>query len=146
MLCIPPWTHCLPRGSICLKQHVSGGVTRSPNSFITSENARRAQKYHSLTMPASDQPERFPTVADDESNAPRLISCMSVMAAMSLLFMVLRFWCKKRYNKVIGWDDHILVISWVCSSPRPPKNTTFPPPFLGSCTGCPVPDPRQARH
>ncbi|AEO54629.1 hypothetical protein MYCTH_2297381 [Thermothelomyces thermophilus ATCC 42464] len=32
---------------------------------------------------------------------------------MSLLFMALRFWCKRRYHKVIGLDDYILIFSWM---------------------------------
>ncbi|KAL2198442.1 hypothetical protein P885DRAFT_32891 [Corynascus similis CBS 632.67] len=32
---------------------------------------------------------------------------------MSLLFMALRFWCKMKYNKTIGWDDCILIFGWM---------------------------------
>lgn len=41
---------------------------------------------------------------------------MSIMTTMALVFMVLRFICKGRYGKPVGWDDYILASSWVCMS------------------------------
>ncbi|KAK4245594.1 hypothetical protein C7999DRAFT_16216 [Corynascus novoguineensis] len=32
---------------------------------------------------------------------------------MSLFFMALRFWCKMKHHKAIGWDDCILIIGWM---------------------------------
>ncbi|KAK3303461.1 uncharacterized protein B0T15DRAFT_504680 [Chaetomium strumarium] len=48
-----------------------------------------------------------------ESNASRIVASMSGLAAMSLAFMTLRLSCKKHYGKIIGWDDYILVCSWI---------------------------------
>ncbi|KAK4241732.1 hypothetical protein C8A03DRAFT_40827 [Achaetomium macrosporum] len=52
-------------------------------------------------------------MASTDSNASRIVSCMSAMVAMSLGFMTLRLFCKKYYGKIFGWDDYILTCSWL---------------------------------
>jgi hypothetical protein len=52
----------------------------------------------------------------NDSNASRIVATMSALAALSLAFMTLRLFCKKHYGKIFGWDDYILVCSWVIQS------------------------------
>ncbi|KAH7146106.1 hypothetical protein EDB81DRAFT_842367 [Dactylonectria macrodidyma] len=49
-----------------------------------------------------------------DTTAPRIMTTMWVMTGVSAIFMSLRFFCKHRYGKATGWDDSILVFSWVC--------------------------------
>lgn len=53
-------------------------------------------------------------MADTDSSAPRLLTSLAILAAMSLFFLTLRLWCKQRYGKRISWDDYIMACSWVC--------------------------------
>ncbi|KAF2453484.1 hypothetical protein BDY21DRAFT_126629 [Lineolata rhizophorae] len=47
-----------------------------------------------------------------QDNGPRIVISMWVMTGVASLFMGLRFFCKRRYSKVIGSDDFILFASW----------------------------------
>ncbi|KAK1750344.1 hypothetical protein QBC47DRAFT_455275 [Echria macrotheca] len=49
----------------------------------------------------------------EETNGPRIVLSLAVMTGVSLLLMVLRFFCKARYDKRFGWDDHLLAASWI---------------------------------
>ncbi|KAK3684140.1 hypothetical protein B0T22DRAFT_354499, partial [Podospora appendiculata] len=49
----------------------------------------------------------------EETNGPRIVTSLTVMTGVSLLLMVLRFFCKARYGKKFGWDDHLLLASWI---------------------------------
>lgn len=49
-----------------------------------------------------------------ESSAPRVAVSLSVMTGVAFIFMVIRFSCKLRYNKLFGLDDHMLTASWIC--------------------------------
>ncbi|KAK3373011.1 hypothetical protein B0T24DRAFT_527533 [Lasiosphaeria ovina] len=50
----------------------------------------------------------------EETNGPRIVISLSVMTGVSLVLMLLRFFCKARYGKRFGWDDHLLSASWLC--------------------------------
>ena len=56
-----------------------------------------------------------------ETNAPKIVIALLALSTASLVFMVLRFFCKGRYSKQFGWDDYIIAFSWV--SPRPIRFT-----------------------
>ncbi|ERS95314.1 uncharacterized protein SPSK_01850 [Sporothrix schenckii 1099-18] len=49
-----------------------------------------------------------------ETNAPRIVVSLSVMTGVALVFMVLRFFCKVRFHKTFGVDDHMLAAAWAC--------------------------------
>ncbi|KAK3314369.1 hypothetical protein B0H66DRAFT_504351, partial [Apodospora peruviana] len=50
----------------------------------------------------------------EETNGPRIVISLSIITSVSLVMMVLRFFCKARYSKKFGWDDHLLSASWIC--------------------------------
>lgn len=56
---------------------------------------------------------------EEETNGPRIVISLTVMTGISLLMMMLRFFCKARYGKRFGWDDHLLGASWVGPSLLP---------------------------
>ncbi len=39
-----------------------------------------------------------------------------LLAALSAVFLVLRLFCKFKTHRGLWWDDHVLIVSWVCSS------------------------------
>lgn len=49
----------------------------------------------------------------EETNGPRIVISLSIVTGISLLLMLVRFFCKARYGKKFGWDDHLLSASWV---------------------------------
>ncbi|KAH7009008.1 hypothetical protein EDB80DRAFT_683986 [Ilyonectria destructans] len=49
-----------------------------------------------------------------DTAAPRIMIAMWMMTVASTIFMLLRFFCKHRYGKAVGWDDSLLGFSWVC--------------------------------
>lgn len=49
-----------------------------------------------------------------ETDAPRIVVSLSIMTGVAFVFMVLRFFCKVRYHKKFGVDDHMLAAAWVC--------------------------------
>ena len=51
-------------------------------------------------------------MADD--NGPPMTITMVVCTAVSFIFMSLRFYCKHMLATSLGWDDGVLVLSWVC--------------------------------
>jgi hypothetical protein len=51
-------------------------------------------------------------MADDRG--PRLVaSCWSLTAAAAI-FLAMRVYCKIWRGRGLWWDDHLLIISWVC--------------------------------
>ncbi|KAF2865260.1 hypothetical protein BDV95DRAFT_507702 [Massariosphaeria phaeospora] len=48
-----------------------------------------------------------------DSNGPTIIVALWVLTIIPLLFMILRWFCKRRYSKLFGWDDWLLALSWV---------------------------------
>jgi len=50
-------------------------------------------------------------MADD--NGPPMTIAMVVLTIVSLLFMVLRFYCKQALSTKLGLDDIVLGVSWV---------------------------------
>lgn len=48
-----------------------------------------------------------------DTAAPRIMIAMWIMTMASMIFMLLRFFCKHRYGKAVGWDDSFLGFSWV---------------------------------
>jgi hypothetical protein len=50
-------------------------------------------------------------MADD--NGPAMTITMVVCAAVSLVFMSLRFYCKQALSTKLGVDDIVLAVSWV---------------------------------
>jgi len=48
-----------------------------------------------------------------ETNAPRIVVGLTVMTAVSMVFVALRFYCKGRYHKRIQLDDYVILASWV---------------------------------
>jgi hypothetical protein len=63
----------------------------------------------------------------EETNGPRIVISLSAVTGISLLMMILRFFCKARYTKRFGWDDHLLSASWV----RLHSILVFLPPCYG---------------
>ncbi|CAK7230268.1 hypothetical protein SBRCBS47491_007529 [Sporothrix bragantina] len=53
-------------------------------------------------------------MASVESNAPRIVVSLSIMTGVAFVFMILRFFCKVRFHKKFGIDDHMLAAAWVC--------------------------------
>ncbi|KAL1890726.1 hypothetical protein Sste5346_008051 [Sporothrix stenoceras] len=53
-------------------------------------------------------------MASIETDAPRIVVSLSIMTGVAFVFMVLRFFCKVRYHKKFGVDDHMLAAAWVC--------------------------------
>ena len=58
-----------------------------------------------------------PANAALDSKAPELQRVMAAMITVPFTFMALRFYCKVRSSRKLGWDDAVLVLSWV----RPPS-------------------------
>jgi len=52
-----------------------------------------------------------------DSKGPELQRVMAAMITVPFAFMALRFYCKMGSNKKFGWDDAVLLLSWV-SRPR----------------------------
>jgi hypothetical protein len=49
----------------------------------------------------------------EETAAPKIVIGLAAITTISLVFLALRFYCKARYGKKLGWDDQIALISWV---------------------------------
>ncbi|KAF2175453.1 hypothetical protein K469DRAFT_680029 [Zopfia rhizophila CBS 207.26] len=47
------------------------------------------------------------------TNGPKIIVSLWVMTVVPLFFMLPRFRVKRRYSKLVGWDDYLLALSWV---------------------------------
>ncbi|KAK0649946.1 hypothetical protein B0T16DRAFT_138491 [Cercophora newfieldiana] len=50
----------------------------------------------------------------EETTGSRIVISLSAVTGISLVMMVLRFFCKAKYSKRFGWDDYLLAASWVC--------------------------------
>jgi hypothetical protein len=40
-----------------------------------------------------------------------------LLVALSAVFVGLRVFCKFKTHRALWWDDHILIVSWVCALP-----------------------------
>jgi hypothetical protein len=47
----------------------------------------------------------------------KIITMMWVMTILSLIFLVLRIYCRIKFRKTRGWDDWILTVGWVVIFP-----------------------------
>ena len=48
---------------------------------------------------------------------PTIIAVMWTETAIALVFVLLRLWTRLRINYATGWDDYLLVITWVSNVP-----------------------------
>lgn len=48
-----------------------------------------------------------------EGQGHRIVVSVSVLAALSTVFLALRLYCKLARHRRLWWDDHVLIISWV---------------------------------
>ncbi|KAH8590118.1 hypothetical protein B0O99DRAFT_635667 [Bisporella sp. PMI_857] len=48
---------------------------------------------------------------------PTIIGVMWAETALALVFVLLRLWTRMKINHVIGWDDYLLVLSWLLLTP-----------------------------
>lgn len=66
-----------------------------------------------------------------ESMAPLIRIVCWFLVSISGLFLSLRLYCKYLQSRGLWWDDHVLVMAWVCSPTPPPfpqhTNLTSPP-------------------
>lgn len=44
-----------------------------------------------------------------------------LLTGLSLLFLVLRLFCKFKTRRGLWWDDHVMVLSWVRGCLLPPR-------------------------
>jgi len=44
---------------------------------------------------------------------PTIIGVMWVETAIALLFVCLRLWTRIRITQTAGWDDYLIIVSWV---------------------------------
>lgn len=54
---------------------------------------------------------------DDATGGSKAMELQRVMFAMIIvpfIFMALRFYCKLGTSRLFGWDDAVLLLSWVC--------------------------------
>jgi hypothetical protein len=49
-----------------------------------------------------------------ETKAVVLVRVMAVMIALPFVFMIGRFYARLKYSGKLGWDDAVLILSWVC--------------------------------
>lgn len=64
-----------------------------------------------------------------ESMAPLMRIACWFLVSISGLFLSLRLYCKYLQSRGLWWDDHVLVMAWVCPQPTlstSPKSN--PPP------------------
>ncbi len=57
---------------------------------------------------------------NDDSGPSKALELQRVMAAMITVpfaFMALRFYCKLGTSRLFGWDDAVLLLSWVREIP-----------------------------
>ena len=54
-----------------------------------------------------------------DSKAPVLVRVMVAMITVPFVFMALRFYCKLGTTRRFGWDDAVLLLSWVCEKSSP---------------------------
>ncbi|KAK3689351.1 hypothetical protein B0T22DRAFT_480564 [Podospora appendiculata] len=47
------------------------------------------------------------------SRAPEIIHSFIALVVISLFFVLLRFYCKARYQRAFGWDDYVLALAWI---------------------------------
>ncbi|KAK4160837.1 hypothetical protein QBC43DRAFT_337776 [Cladorrhinum sp. PSN259] len=58
----------------------------------------------------------MPTPSPSAASLPLEKAIVVVLPSVTILttiLLALRFYCKRRYNKVIGWDDYLLVASYI---------------------------------
>ena len=49
-------------------------------------------------------------------HGPKLNYAVWILAAVSTLFLSLRVYCKLWRNRLLWWDDYVLIMSWVSLS------------------------------
>lgn len=61
--------------------------------------------------------EMASTLARDapDTLAPRVNIVIWLLIGLSLVFLALRVFCKFKTHRGLWWDDHILIVSWVCA-------------------------------
>lgn len=63
-------------------------------------------------------PEEFAALPHDDLG-PTLVATSWACVGLALVFIALRVYCKLTRRRVLWWDDHFLIMSWV--SPVPPS-------------------------
>lgn len=58
-----------------------------------------------------------------ESMAPLIRIVCWFLVSISGLFLSLRLYCKYLQSRGLWWDDHVLVMAWVCPPHHPPLST-----------------------
>ena len=48
------------------------------------------------------------------NNAPTMLSVLWAEAGLATLVLVLRYYTRLKINRVMGWDDHIMLAALVC--------------------------------
>ena len=44
---------------------------------------------------------------------PTIIATLWAETALALVFVCMRLWTRIRINKIAGWDDYLISLSWV---------------------------------
>lgn len=52
-----------------------------------------------------------------DNRGPKIASVMWVVTALAIFFVALRVYCKTRFNRTLGWDDHVVTVALVIISP-----------------------------
>lgn len=50
-----------------------------------------------------------------ENQGPKVNIVCWVLVSLSAAFIALRVFCKFKTHRGLWWDDHILIVSWVCA-------------------------------
>ncbi|KAI1636242.1 hypothetical protein F4809DRAFT_390719 [Biscogniauxia mediterranea] len=50
---------------------------------------------------------------DEDNNGPRLLAACWSLAGASLIFLILRIYCKLWRGRGLWWDDHLMIASWI---------------------------------
>lgn len=56
------------------------------------------------------------TSGGDGGKTAVIVTEISVLTAMTLTFLILRLYCRIRYQKGFSLDDYLLVFGWVSNS------------------------------
>ncbi|KAK3317576.1 hypothetical protein B0T19DRAFT_446534 [Cercophora scortea] len=48
-----------------------------------------------------------------DSRGPEVIHSFIALVIVTLFFILLRFYCKARYQRAFGWDDYVLALAWI---------------------------------
>lgn len=76
-----------------------------------------ANNIHLLERRADDNGTITKVIPEEDYHKSRVFevnfSCWA-LTALAAAFMGLRIYCKKYRGRGLWWDDHVLILSWVC--------------------------------